>query len=240
MEPDYLQRVVSALVQPNVGLVTALYRAQAGRSFWSMLEAVGISTDFAPGVLTARQLEGGLHFALGSTLAFTRTSLEKVGGLEPLLDHLADDYELGERISRAGYQVEIAHTVVETHLPAYSAGEFLRHQLRWGRTLRASRPAGFTSMFLSFGFFWTLLLFLLAPATAWTFLLMGAALVTRGALGIYVGRVLLQDEQVIRWMPLMFARDLLYPVIWLASLFGNTVVWRGERFRLRGKKLEPL
>src|SRR5208283_2799642 len=97
--PDYLRRVVLPLNDPTIGLVTCLYRGVAAKTLGSRLEALGIGTDFVPGVLSARFLEKGLHFGLGSTLAFRRRDLEAIGGFEALIDYLADDYELGRRIA---------------------------------------------------------------------------------------------------------------------------------------------
>ena len=103
-----------------VGMVTTLYRGHAHGSLGSRFEALGIATDFQAGVLLSRMLSGGLHYGLGSTLAVSREALDKIGGLEPLVDHLADDYELGARIVRAGYRVALAAEVVETSIPAYT------------------------------------------------------------------------------------------------------------------------
>src|SRR5215471_6963790 len=120
---DYLRRVVGELAcegarATQVGLVTCLYRGIAANTLGSRLEAIGIATDFAPGVLSARLLEGGLRFALGSTMAFRRSDLAAIGGFEVLLDYLADDYELGRRIAAEGKRIELSDVTVDTFLPA--------------------------------------------------------------------------------------------------------------------------
>src|SRR3984957_2049499 len=121
VEHDYLRRVIGPLLGENerVGMVTCLYRGVATVTIGSQLESLGISTDFCAGVLVARQLEGGLRFGLGSTLAFRRTDLEEIGGFRSIVDFLADDYELGRRIANLGLQVVLSDVIVETHLPAY-------------------------------------------------------------------------------------------------------------------------
>src|SRR5207237_1848277 len=139
--PDYLQLVVGEFQDVHVGLVTCLYRGIAGHTLGSRLEAVGINTDFIPGVLSARELEKGIHFALGSTLALRRKALEAIGGFEAVADYLGDDYELGKRVCEAGYRVTLAGCIVDHHLPDYSFSEYFTHQLRWSRTVRNSRPA---------------------------------------------------------------------------------------------------
>ena len=139
VQPDYLRRVTAPLADLRVGMVTCLYRGVAGATLGSRLEALGISTDFCASVLAARQLEGGIRFGLGSSLAFRRAELEKIGGFASFVDYLADDYELGRRMAGLGLKVELSDVVVETYLPAYSLGEFFAHQLRWARGVRDAR-----------------------------------------------------------------------------------------------------
>ena len=138
---DYLQRVLAPMAKPDVGMVTTLYRGIAGKTLASRLEALGLSTDFAGGVLVARAIEGGIRFGLGATIATTKTVLAAIGGLEPLADYLGDDYELGARTAAAGYRVELADMVVETALPDYSFRDFWAHQIRWARNVKDRRPA---------------------------------------------------------------------------------------------------
>src|SRR5579864_3904609 len=146
VEKGYLRRVIAPLVDERVGMVTCLYRGVADPTLGSQLESLGISTDFCAAVLVARQLEGGLSFGLGSTLAFRRTDLERIGGFRSIVDFLSDDYELGRRITTLGLQVLLADVVVETHLPAYDLRGFLAHQLRWARGVRDSRTGGYIGL----------------------------------------------------------------------------------------------
>src|SRR5580658_5006908 len=139
VEPDYLRRVLAPLADPEIGLVTCLYRGVANSTLGSRLESLGISTDFSAGVLVAQNIEHGIRFGLGSTLAFRRHDLQAIGGFEALVDYLADDYQLGSRIAAMGLKVKLSDVVVETFLPRYSLSGFLDHQLRWARTIRDSR-----------------------------------------------------------------------------------------------------
>lgn len=238
VEPGYLRTIVSELTQPGVGLVTCLYRGVPAGSIFSKLEALGISTDFMAGVLAARKLERGLHFGLGSTLAFRRSSLARMGGFEAIVDYLADDYELGRRISQHGERVELSNAVVETNLPAYDLAGFWTHQLRWARTIRASRPAGYAGLLLTFTLPWALLGFLLQPRV-WTGCLVGAALLARFAMAIVIAGGVLEDRGGLRWSWLLPVRDFVAVVVWLGGVFGRKIVWRGEVFRLESGKLKP-
>src|SRR5271163_2897493 len=157
VEPDYLRRVTAPLADTQVGMVTCLYRGVAGSTLGSRLEGLGISTDFCSSVLTAWQLEGGIRFGLGSTLAFRRAELEKIGGFASFVDYLADDYELGKRIAVLGLTGKLSEVVVETYLPPYRLRDFFAHQIRWARGVRDARAGGYLGLAFTFGIFWALL-----------------------------------------------------------------------------------
>jgi len=237
---DYLLRVLAPLAQPEVGMVTTLYRGLAGRTLGSRLEAVGLNTDFSGGVLVARALEGGLRFALGATIATTKTVLREIGGLEPLADYLGDDYELGARAAAAGYQVQLADIVVETALPDYSFRDFWTHQLRWARNVNDRRGAQYFGLIVTFGLIWAALTVLAAPHAWWTWLVLAVTVALRLIAAVVVGRGVLADPQVLRGLWLLPLRDLVALAIWLVSYFGDEVEWRGMRFRLHAGKLERI
>jgi ceramide glucosyltransferase len=237
---NYLQRVLAPSAQPGVGMVTALYRGLAGRTLGSKLEALGLSTDFSGGVLVARVMEGGIRFALGATIATSKTVLREIGGLEPLADYLGDDYEMGARAAAAGYQVRLADVVVETALPDYSFREFWAHQLRWARNVKDRRGAQYFGLIVSFGLIWAVLAVVAAPRAWWAWLALAVTAALRLTSGVVVGRGVLADSQVLRDLWLLPLRDMVALAIWLVSYFGNEVEWRGMRFRLRHGKLERI
>ena len=237
VEPDYLRRVIAPLADPQVGLVTCLYRGVPNETFGSRLESLGISTDFCPGVLVARQLEG-ICFGLGSTLAFRRKDLQAIGGFESLADYLADDYQLGRRIADKGLKVELPDVVVETFLPRYSLSDFFSHQLRWARTIRDSRFWGYVGLGVTFGIPWALLTLIAARGAEWALGLLAVTLVARLAMAVFVGRSVLKDRFVSEGLVLVPVRDVIALLVWMASFAGHTVKWRGKRFKLKKGKLE--
>jgi ceramide glucosyltransferase len=237
---NYLLRVLVPLAQPGVGMVTALYRGLAGNALGSKLEALGLSTDFSGGVLVARFIEGGLRFALGATIATTKTVIHQIGGLEPLVDYLGDDYELGARAAAAGHKVELANIVVETALPDYSFRDFWAHQLRWARNVKDRRRAQYFGLIVSFGLIWAVLAAAVAPRAWWTWLLLAVTAALRFTSAFMVGRRVLADPQLLMDLWLLPLRDLIALAVWIASYFGNEVQWRGLRFRLHDGRLEPL
>lgn len=237
--PDYLRRVMAPFARPQVGMVTCPYRGIAADTLGSKLESLGISTDFIAGVLTARQIEGGIHFALGSTLAMSRTALEAIGGLRPLVDYLADDFEMGFRIAKAGYEVVLADIIVETYLPAYSFRGFFQHQMRWARSTRDSRRLGYVGLLLTFGLPWAIFAVLLAPLSWWSWSTLAAAAALRAAVAIKVGVGVVHDRAVWRHLWLVPLRDLVAFGVWFASFADHTVHWRGEVFVLKDGKIRP-
>ena len=259
VSPRYLQRVMAHFAPPSlaasetptpaeqgrasskpeapVGMVTTLYRGHAHGSLGSRLEALGIATDFQAGVLLSRMLSGGLRYGLGSTLAVSREALDKIGGLEPLVDYLADDHELGARIFRAGYRVALAGEVVETSIPAYNWRGFVDHQVRWARTVRDASPWGYVGLVFTHGFAWALLNVVasgISPLSLW---LLGLSFFLRLALVMTVGAEVLADHQVLPRLWLLPFRDLVAVGIWIAGFAGDAIVWRNERFQLRNGKL---
>ncbi len=246
--PDYLRRALAPLADPAVGMVTCLYRGVPAATLGSRLEALATAAQFAPGVLAARLLDGGLRFALGSTIATSRTVLKKIGGLEPLADYLADDYELGARTAAAGLRVALSELAVDHYLPPYTLSEFLRHQLRWGRGMRQSRPAGYAGLFVTYLLVWApvaaVALSFSQEATP-SFSPAAAAVLTAGiafrlAVAYRVGIRILGDRALWRRLWLLPLADFLGLLVWIGSYTGRQVSWRGERFRLERGKLRPM
>jgi ceramide glucosyltransferase len=235
--PDYLHSVMTHLEDRSVGLITCLYRGVPANTIWSRVESLAITTDFIPGVLAASLIESGLHFGFGSTLAFRVETLHKIGGLERISDYLADDYELGHRIADAGLRVELAGTVVDHYIPAYSFSAFIQHQLRWARTVRGVRPGGYASLLFTFALPWSVLGLLAAKDALWSWVLFSTVLALRVAVACIVGHTVLQDRNVWRNVWLLPLRDSLTPLIWIASYAGRRVVWRGKEFELSDGKL---
>jgi ceramide glucosyltransferase len=239
VSPRYLANVMRGFQDPKVGLVTAPYigAAGAGATVWARFEALGISTDFMAGVLTARGLEGGMRYGLGSTLATTKAAIAKIGGLEALADCLADDYELGHRISRAGFGVELCGEVVKTTVPAYAFKGFWDHQVRWARTVRDARRWGNLGLGVTYSLPWAAATMIASGFALWSFTLLSLVLLARVTVALTVGVGVLRDGQVLRDLWLLPLRDCFALLIWMWSFAGDTVVWRGEAFRLKDGRI---
>ena len=225
VDRDYLLTVVAPLADPKAGLVTCLYRA-SGESWPARWEALGIATEFAPSVLVARAI-GIAEFALGSTMAIRASDLERIGGFAAIGDYLADDYQLGLRITKLGTHIVLSPAVVETRLSDDSWAAVWKHQVRWSRTIRVSRTSGYFGYVITNASVWALAA---AAVGAWPIAV--AVLAMRLVAGVVTGRFVLNDRDTVRLWFLIPFRDLWGFAVWLAGLGGSTVEWRGIRLRL--------
>lgn len=228
---DYLRRVLAPLSDRRVGLVTCLYRAAEAPDFATKLEAVGIAAEFAPGVLMAWMLEG-VKFALGSTMATTRTRLEAIGGFQALANYLADDFMLGNLIDKSGYEVRLSGYVVETAMRPVGFRGMLRHQMRWARSTRISRPMGYLGLILTYGTALALLSIAVDSASTLSLALLVSTLIVRLIMGWIIGVHWLTDKILLRNFWLVPLRDLLSFLIWCSSWVGRRVEWRGRVFEV--------
>jgi ceramide glucosyltransferase len=230
--PNYLREVVAPLLDRTIGAVTSFYRAISEKNIWAEMEAVGASSDFFAGVLMARWTEG-IHFALGASIATTKEWLNKIGGFEELAGTLADDYELGNRIARAGGEVVLSREVVWTMYPAQTARGFWDHQVRWARTVRLCRPRSYLGLFLTQGFPWMALAALVAPSGVVAASYIVGYVVLRFAMAWTVGVRGVGDEVLRRRIWLVPLRDAVQFVVWLASFGSNRIKWGGTIYAIR-------
>ncbi len=223
--PDLLRTVAAEFQDGHLGVATCPYRAVPGASLWSRLEATGMNTDFWGSALVARMLEG-THFAVGPTIAARRSVLLSIGGFERLKDYLAEDFVMGKFAAEAGHGVILSSYVVEHHIGSATWHQNVEHRLRWARSTRRSRPVGYIGQLFTMPF--PLALLVCAAAPAWWPVLPLTVIVRAGAAYTVSPRVL---RAKINWL-LLPIEDLLGFCFWLAGFFGNTISWRGRRYRL--------
>jgi ceramide glucosyltransferase len=214
-----------------VGLVNCFYRLANPTTPAMRWEAVAINADFWSQVLQSRSLKP-LDFALGAVMAVKREALQKIGGFAALTDHLADDYQLGNRVARAGWRIELSPVVVECWSVPMGWREVWRHQLRWARTVRVCQPLPYFFSILSNATLWPLVWLLVNPTKP---VLAGAVVcwLVRLLIAINLEQWLTQSCVPIARIWLVPVKDLLQTAIWLLAFAGRRIEWRGERYRLR-------
>ncbi len=225
-KPNLLRCLASEFEDPRLGLTTCPYRGIPGRSFWSTLEAIGMNTEFLAGILVARMLEG-MKFGVGPGMAVRREVLERIGGFETLKQYLAEDFMMGKLAAEAGYGTALSSCVIEHRIGAQRFRPNLEHRLRWARSTRRSRPAGYFGQLFTYPLPLALLLFAVKPAL-WP--LAAAAVLIRAAAAWATAGWVLHDPLTARKCWLLPLQDVASFVLWLAGFLGNTVSWRGRRY----------
>ncbi len=222
--PDFCASLAAEFQDPQLGLVTCPYRAVAGKSIWSKLEAIGMNTDFHAGLFTAAMMEGA-KFAVGPTIVARRSALDALGGIERVKDYLAEDYMLG-RLASDHVGVRLSPYVVEHRIGSEPALKNFAHRLRWARSARRSRPLGYIGQFFTHPVPVGILVSLLWPAL-WP--LMAITLALRSATAWTVSKHILGER--VPWL-LLPVQDILGFAFWIAGFFGNSIHWRGRRYLL--------
>jgi len=225
--PALLRTVAAEFEDADLGVATCPYRAVPGPSFWSCLEATGMNTDFWGGALVARMLEG-MRFAVGPTIAARRSVLLNIGGPARLKNYLAEDFAIGKFAAEAGHGVILSSYVIEHHIGSATFSENVAHRLRWARSTRRSRPAGYVGQLFTMPVPLALLVCVLSPSW-WPIL--PIALLVRAAAAYSVSQRVLRAG--LNWF-LLPIEDLMGFFFWVAGFFGNTISWRGRRYRLFG------
>ena len=237
--PNYLREVVAPFADPKIGAVTSFYRSITQESLGAELEAIGAASDFFGGVLVAEWMEG-MTFALGASIATTKSWVAKIGGFAAIADMHSDDYELGHRIAKAGAKVVLSHELVWTMYPAQSAAGFWNHQVRWSRTVRLCRPLSFIGLIFTHGLPWAIAAALVAPTRSIAAAYLIAYIVLRLLTAWMVGVRVVGDEVVRRKIWLVPFRDAIHFIVWLASFASNKISWAGEQFTMREGRMTPL
>lgn len=223
--PTLLRTIAAEFQDEKLGVATCPYRAVPGPSFWSRLEATGMNTDFIAGIVTARMLEG-MRFAVGPTIGARRRTLEAIGGFERLKDFLAEDFVMGQFAAEAGHRVILSSYVIEHHIGNFGFWQSAAHRLRWVRSTRRSRPLGYLGQLFTMPVPLALLLCIVRP-TFWPVLV--SAIVVREISAYVMSWQILAAK--IEWMMLPL-EDVANLFFWIAGFFGNTIMWRGRRYRL--------
>ena len=238
VENDYLRDVVSHFADPKVGAVTSFFRGLTNDGFAANVDAVGTPTESSASTLLA-QVFGRVDFALGWTMAITKERLGEIGGFESMVNHHSDDFTMGNEVARKGYRVELMRKAVWMVFPDESLFDFLKHELRWSIMLKNIRFSGYLSMFMTFGFAWTLLVALIVPSWKIVALYALLYLLLRLSVAWLIGVRIIGDPVVRKNLWLVPVRDALNFCVYVASFFSNTVQWRGLPYQVRGPSLIP-
>lgn len=226
VEPDYVRRLVAALDQPEVGLVTCLYSGQPMAGFWSGLCAMGVDYSFLPNVLVGLALKWARP-CIGATIALRRATLEAIGGFQSVADHLADDFALGEAVRATGQKIALADFTVGHVHAEDSFGQLWRQETRWARTIRSLDPLGYAGLAITYPVAWSLLALVFGGFEEAGALLAFAAILCRLTLQDEIEQRLTGRSHSLWLIP---SRDVLSFLVFLAAFAPGQVRWRGRAF----------
>ncbi len=226
--PGFLRDLMSALQQPGIGLVTSVYRGTCAPGFWPRVSCAMTDYHFLPGVVTGLSI-GRARPCFGQTIAMTKATLLRIGGLAQFAHHLAEDYAIGEAVRASGLSVAIPPFVVRHACVERTFAQLITHELRWSRTIRAADPMGHLGAVLMHPFPLALLALLLSSANALACGLIALTLMVRAMLVLQTDRATGARCGSLVWLPLW---DVLQFVIYLGSHFSSRVLWRGQRFHV--------
>jgi ceramide glucosyltransferase len=229
---NYLARVVEPLQDRKAGLATCLYRAIDTGGMPTLIESLFVNTDFAALVMLARKVEKS-SYAFGATIAMRREVLDEIGGFLPIANLLADDYEIGYRVSQRGYRLELSSEVVDTVLAVGSWRRLFDHQLRWARTYRVNRPGGYFGSILTHGTFWAVLNALYNGFSPSSCAVSGGLIALRHLVAGRMAWTHLRTQLTLPQFLLVGPKDLFITFVWFAAFVGNEVVWSGHRFEVQ-------
>ncbi|HEY9606320.1 MAG TPA: glycosyltransferase [Allocoleopsis sp.] len=231
VKPEYLRRVIAPLSDASVGIVTCGYLGHNPKFPTAAIASLGRCVDFIPSVLVARDLEGGMQFALGATMATRKSLLQKVNGLPSVANRVGSDYHIGNLVVNEGYRIELSPYILETDSGNESLQQLLRRELRWARTSRWQRGLLYYSIATTYGTVYCLPLLLLSGFQNWALLLSGSAIVLR-AIQSLVAIFWMDAPKLARWFWLLPIRDLLNFGIWVAGGIGQSIYWRGRQLKI--------
>jgi ceramide glucosyltransferase len=239
VSPDYLRTVVAPLADPKVGAVTCFYVPIEDKTFADSLQTIGMFSDFYVGILVARRLDG-VKFALGPTIATTRSRLAGFGGYEAIENRPADDLLVGRLIAEQGYQVELLPYTILTVADYGSLRDLLHKRLRWIVVMRHLRPWGHLGLIFTLGLPWCLLAIAIQPSGSVVLGYLGAYLFLRFAMTWMVGIWGLKQDVLWKKLALIPVWDAMAFGIWLASFARNSIRWRDAEYYIRDGMLVPV
>ena len=239
VRPDYIRQVIAPLRDPKVGATTCMYVPTDVTTLTDRLQTVGMMSDFYAGVLVDWQLEG-IKFALGPTIATTRTCLGGFGGYAELENRPADDLLVGRLIAEQGYEVVLLRYAIETVCDYGSFRELLYKRLRWVVVMRHMRRWGHLGLFFTQGLPLALLAVAIHPTRTIGLAYLGVYFVLRCAMAWVIGIRGLGQRFLWRDLPLIPLWDAIATAIWLTSFGRSSIRWRGADYFIRQGSLVPV
>ena len=239
VEPNYLRHLVAPLADARTGAVTCFYVPNEDKTLVQRLQDIGMLSDFYPGILVAKQLDG-VKFALGPTISTTRSYLQEFGGYASIENKPADDLWIGRLIAEHGREVVLLPYAIVTVPDYQSLRELFVKRLRWITVMRHMRPWGHLGLIFTLGLPWSLLAAAIAPTATVAAAYLGGYFLVRSVLTLLVGSAGLKQSGVWAKLALIPVWDAMATLIWLASFTRRSISWRGHDYFIVNGDLVPV
>jgi ceramide glucosyltransferase len=239
VRPDYLRTVVAPLADAKVGAVTCFYVPTHETTLVQNLQSVGMLADFYAGILVAWQLDG-VKFALGPTIATSRTRLNGFGGYEAIENRPADDLLVGRLIADQGYTVELLPYSISTVADFQTFRDLFHKRLRWIVVMRHMRPWGHLGLIFTHGLPWCLAAIAAVPSLPVALGYLGTYFALRAAITWMIGVRGLKQSLPWTKLALIPVWDAMAFAIWLISFGRKSVRWRDNDYYIRDGMLVPI
>lgn len=228
VHPHYLREMREQMSRPGVGLVTSLFTGVGERTLGALVENSHLNATVVAGVVVPSELLGH-PVAVGKSMMFRSSLLEKIGGLESVANVLAEDYVIGRMFDEAGFGVQLCPTPVMNVNTNSTLSAFFKRQLRWSMIRLRLQPFAFVLEPLTVPLFTATLVLLLGAPPWWT---LGWAAGITAARDATQWTLMRGRKGLFRALLIIPIREVLVVAVWMATFPTRHITWRGNRVRV--------
>ena len=228
VHPSYLREMQSEIARPEVGLVTSLFAGVGERTLGALVENAHLNATVVAGVVVPSEVFGH-PVAVGKSMMFRRSLIDKIGGLESVAYVLAEDYVIGRMFHEAGFDVRLCPNPVMNVIAKSSLSTFCRRQLRWNMIRLRLQPFPFLLEPLTVPLFTAAIAIVLGAPPFWT---LGWALIITAARDAVQWVMMRGARGLLPALLVIPLREILVFAVWMATFPKRHVTWRGNRVRV--------
>jgi len=228
VHPSYLREMQAETAHPEVGLVTSLFAGVGEKNLGALVENAHLNATVVAGVVVPTEVFGH-PIAVGKSMMFRRSLIDKIGGLESVAYVLAEDYVIGRMFHEAGFDVRLCPTPVMNVIARSTLATFFRRQLRWNMIRLRLQPFPFLLEPLTVPLFTAAIAILLGAPPWWT---LGWALGITAARDAAQWTMMRGSRGVGRALLVIPLREILVVAVWMATFPKRHITWRGNRVRV--------
>ncbi|HUL36566.1 MAG TPA: glycosyltransferase [Thermodesulfobacteriota bacterium] len=230
VDPSYLRTIAKPLNDPEVGLVCNLIKGIGGKTLGSVFENLHLNS-FILGNICFLDKYLGIPCVVGKSMLMRKSDLEAIGGLASVKDVLAEDHFIGEKIRGQKQRVVVSNYLIDNVNEYWNLRKFINRHIRWGKMRWKIGGIKYLLELTINPVFTACLPLLLLGPTEKSLSVLGLVCMMKIIGDYYVGRSLSTPMHPLFYL-LSPIKDLLVGLIWFVPFADDTVVWRGNRYRM--------